>query len=112
MHAFDRQTTECIDACLECHRVCLGMAMTHCLETGGEHVKPQHFRMMIDCAVICATAADFMMHKSQFQREMCALCGSICETCATDCEKRDGMEECVEACIACAKSCAAMARAG
>jgi hypothetical protein len=111
MHAFDRKMTECIDACLECHKVCLAMAMTHCLETGGAHVKPQHFRMMFDCAVICATAADFMMHKSQFQREMCALCGNICEACATDCEKLDGMEECVDACIACAKACAAMARA-
>ena len=46
MHAFDRKMTECIDACLDCHRVCLGLAMTHCLETGGEHVKPQHFRDM------------------------------------------------------------------
>jgi len=111
MHAFDRKMTECIDACLDCHKVCLGLAMTHCLETGGEHVKPQHFRLMIDCATICATAADFMMHKSEFHREMCRLCANVCAACATDCEKLDGMDECVEACIACAKSCAAMARA-
>ena len=111
MHAFDRKMTECIDACLDCHKVCLGMAMTHCLETGGEHVKPQHFRLMFDCATICATTADFMMHKSQFHREMCGLCANVCEACATDCEKLDGMEECVEACIACAKSCAAIAHA-
>jgi hypothetical protein len=111
MHAFDRKMTECIDACLDCHKVCLGLAMTHCLETGGGHMKPQHFRLMFDCATICATTADFMMHKSQFHREMCGLCANICEACATDCEKLDGMDECVEACIACAKSCAAMARA-
>ncbi len=111
MHAFDRKMTECIDACLDCHKVCLGMAMTHCLETGGEHVRPRHFRLMFDCATICATTADFMMHKSQFHREMCSLCANVCEACATDCEKLDGMDECVEASIACAKSCAAMARA-
>jgi hypothetical protein len=35
----DMQT--CIDECLQCYKTCLGMAMTHCLETGGKHVEPQ-----------------------------------------------------------------------
>jgi hypothetical protein len=83
--------------------------MTHCLETGGEHLAPQHFRLMIDCAAICATAADFMLHKSQFHRQVCGLCAQVCRECATDCEKLDGMEECVRACNACAEACAKMA---
>jgi hypothetical protein len=110
MHAFSKEMSECIDACLNCHKVCLGMAMTHCLEEGGEHVKPQHFRMMVDCAAICATTADFMLHKSQFHRALCGLCADICEACAMDCERLPGMEACVAACYACAKSCAAMAK--
>jgi hypothetical protein len=109
MHAFDREVSACVDACLECQKVCLGLAMTHCLETGGEHVAPRHFRLMIDCAAICATAADFMLHKSQFHAQVCGLCAKVCRECAADCEKLDGMEECVRACAACAEACAKMA---
>ncbi|AIK44113.1 hypothetical protein DR92_1924 [Brucella anthropi] len=36
----------CIDACLACYQTCIGMASTHCLEEGGEHVEPMHFRTM------------------------------------------------------------------
>jgi hypothetical protein len=109
MHAFSKEVSTCIDACLMCQKVCLGLAMTHCLEMGGDHVAPPHFRLMIDCAAICATTADFMLHKSQFHREMCALCATVCRTCAEDCARMDGMEECVAACHACSEACARMA---
>lgn len=36
--------------CLRCYSVCFGMVMRHCLETGGEHVAPAHFRLMMACA--------------------------------------------------------------
>src|ERR1700742_1025562 len=109
MHAFDGNVSDCIDACLACHKTCLGLAMTHCLEMGGEHVAPQHFRLMMDCATVCATAADFMSHKSEFHKMLCGLCAQVCEACARDCEKMAGMEECVKACRACAEHCLAMA---
>ena len=38
---------DCIDDCLRCYRVCFEMAMTHCLEHGGRHVEPGHFRIMM-----------------------------------------------------------------
>lgn len=109
MHAFSRDVSDCIDACLDCHKTCLGTAMTHCLETGGEHTAPPHFRMMIDCATICATSADFMLHKSQFHRELCGFCATVCEACAEDCERLGGMEECVTACRRCMEHCQKMA---
>jgi hypothetical protein len=109
MHATSHETDGCIDACLACHKPCLGMAMTHCLEAGGEHISPQHFRLMVDCAAICATAADLMSHKSQFHKQMCGLCAEVCDTCADDCERLDGMEACVEACRTCAARCREMA---
>lgn len=105
MHAFSKEISDCVDACLACRKTCLGMAMTHCLEMGGEHLAPQHFRLMIDCAAICATTADFMLHKSQFHREVCRFCAIVCAECAEDCAKLDGMEECVTACRACAEAC-------
>lgn len=112
MHAFSREENACIDACLACHKTCLGMAMTHCLEEGGEHVVPQHFRRMIDCAAICAVAADFMLHKSQFHKQTCGLCAEVCEVCAEDCAKLDGMEDCVKACRECAQHCREMSGRG
>lgn len=109
MHALSRDVSACIDACLACHKTCLATAMTHCLEMGGEHTTPDHFRLMIDCAAICATAADLMSHKSQFHHRMCGLCAEVCEICADDCVRIGGMEACVKACRACAESCRAMA---
>ena len=109
LHAFSRETLACIYACLACHKICLATAMTHCLEMGGEHIEPQHFRRMMDCASICATAADFMSHKSQFHKELCGLCASVCEVCAEDCDKLAGMEDCARACRECAHHCRMMA---
>jgi hypothetical protein len=84
------------------------MAMTHCLEMGGEHVKPLHFRLMMDCAAVCATTADLLAHKSQFYREITALCVDVCIACANDCRTLSGMEECVAACLSCAEACREM----
>src|SRR5690606_16704615 len=44
---------QCIEECLRCHAVCLGMASHHCLEAGGAHVEPIHFRLMLACAEAC-----------------------------------------------------------
>ena len=46
----------CIDECLRCYQTCLGTAMGYCLEQGGRHVAPEHFRLMMACAEICRAA--------------------------------------------------------
>lgn len=112
MHALSRETQNCIEACLACHATCLGTAMTHCIEMGGKHVEPQHFRLMMDCAAACQAAADFMLRKSQFHHQICALCAEICDACALSCEEVGGMEECVAACRRCAEHCREMGRKG
>ncbi len=98
----------CIEACLHCHRVCIQMAMTHCLEMGGRHVEPTHFRLMINCAELCELAANFQLAGSGFSEELCTLCGDVCTACAQSCRTLDGMEACVQACEACAASCRSM----
>jgi hypothetical protein len=108
MNQFNKETRECIEACLDCHAVCYGMLMTHCLEMGGAHVRPQHVRLMMDCVEICKACADAMARKSQYQHRLCGLCADICDACAADCETLDGMEPCVEACRYCARLCRAM----
>ena len=101
----------CIERCQACHATCLQMAATHCLQAGGKHVEPAHFRLMLDCAQICQTSADFMLRQSELHAQLCALCAVVCERCAQSCEAVGGMEACVQACRACAESCRAMGQA-
>lgn len=105
----DAHKAQCIAACLNCHQVCLEMALTHCLKMGGKHTEPEHFRTMLNCAEMCLTAAHFMMSGSDLHRLTCRVCSEICNRCAESCEGLDGMESCVTACRTCAQHCAAMA---
>jgi hypothetical protein len=104
-----KEMQACAQECLNCHSVCLGQAMTHCLEMGGDHVAPAHFRLMINCAEICRTSATFLLSGSEFHRRTCELCAEICEVCAESCDALGDMQECVEACRRCAESCRQMA---
>ena len=98
----------CIDACDQCHRMCLQSAMNHCLEAGGKHVEPGHFRLMMNCAEMCQTSLNFMLSNSHFSKQVCAVCAEICDACAESCDQLDGMEDCAKACRECAKSCRSM----
>jgi hypothetical protein len=105
----DPELQACIAACLDCHKVCLHMALTHCLEEGGKHTEPQHYRLMLNCAEICQTAANFMIGGSELHHLTCGVCAEVCQRCANSCSAIPGMEHCAEACRKCAESCRAMA---
>jgi hypothetical protein len=100
---------QCVDDCLRCYQTCLHEAMTHCLETGGKHVEPTHFRLMLNCAELCRTAADFMLSDSPLHGRVCAACAEVCDACARSCEQVGDMNDCVSACRNCADSCRRMA---
>lgn len=99
----------CIDACTECHQMCLQTAMNLCLESGGEHVEPEHLRLMLSCAEICQTSTNFMLMSSEYSNQVCQVCAEICEACASSCEQMEGMEDCAEICRECAEICREMA---
>jgi len=99
----------CIDACLRCYSACLGTAMQHCLDMGGKHTEPHHFRLMMACAEICRTSAHFMLIGTEHHRHTCRECAEICTECAQSCERIGGMDTCAAACRACAESCRRMA---
>lgn len=101
----------CIDACSHCHETCLHTAMAHCLAAGGKNVEAGHFRLMINCAEICQTSANFLLSGSAFHLKVCAVCAEICDACAKSCEQVGGMQDCVKACRECAESCRKMAGA-
>lgn len=85
-HAISPEMQQCIEECQNCHSVCLQMAANHCLEMGGKHVEPVHFRTMLDCAEICETSANFMLRSSQLHARTCAACAEVCEACAKSCQ--------------------------
>lgn len=99
---------DCVEACQRCHQMCLQMAMTHCLEQGGKHVEPAHYRLMINCAEICQTSANFMLSQSPCYASVCRVCAEICKACADSCEQIGDMDDCVRACRECAQRCETM----
>ena len=104
----------CIALCQECHEVCL-RTVPHCLEKGGQHAEAAHIRLLLDCAEICETSANFMVRHSDLHTETCRACSEICQRCAEDCERLaddDMMRRCAEICRRCAESCRQMAGAG
>lgn len=103
-----REMQPCIDACSHCHATCLHTAMVHCLDSGGKHVGADHFRLMLNCAEICQTSANFQLSGSSFHMELCGICAEICEACAKNCEEIGEMDDCVKACRECAASCRKM----
>lgn len=109
MNHMSEEMASCVDACLDCYKACLGSAMTHCLEKGGEHVQPGHFRLMMACSEICRVSAHFMLVNSPHHKHVCRECAEVCAECAQDCERLDGMEACAAACRRCAESCEQMA---
>jgi Domain of Unknown Function (DUF326) len=113
-HKHSPEMERCIDNCQECHEVCLH-TVTHCLDKGGRHAEAHHIRLLLDCAEICETSANFMIRHSDLHAETCRACSEVCERCAEDCERLaddDMMRRCAEICRRCAESCRQMAGAG
>jgi hypothetical protein len=79
--------------------------MTVCLEHGGRHVAPAHFRLMIACAETCRAAAAVMMARLPGHSELCRICAQVCWRCAEDCESMDDMAACAAVCRTCAAHC-------
>src|SRR5262245_51407097 len=103
---FDADMETCIEHCTECHRICLE-TMQYCLSLGGEHAAAAHIGLLIDCAQICQTSADFMIRGSRLHQETCAACAEICAHCADACAalgaEDEQMQECAEICSQCAE---------
>jgi hypothetical protein len=104
----------CIENCSNCQRTCLETAARH---FRGEHtptLEETHVRLLLDCAQICSTSADFMMRGSAMHGHTCGACAAICERCADECERMGEdpyMAACAEICRRCAESCREMATA-
>ena len=80
-HQMSPEMQQCIQNCMECHRICLE-TVPHCLQMGGKHAEAAHIRLLLDCAEICQTSANFMIRGSDLHTRTCAVCAEVCERCA------------------------------
>lgn len=102
----------CIDECTRCHRVCME-TVVHSLEMGGVDAAAGHVRVMLDCAQMCATSADFMLRGSLLHGRTCGVCAEVCRACEAECRRQSDASDqrCADECRRCAESCERMARA-
>ncbi len=110
-HEMNAVEQECINACLESHRMCTEI-VAYCLGMGGKHADPNHIRLLLDCAQICQTSADYMIRESPLHPMVCGICAQVCDLCAEDCESFDDskMRGCASICRQCATACHSMAQ--
>jgi hypothetical protein len=103
---------QCIENCTNCHRVCLETAARHFNGEAAPKLEEKHVRLLLDCAEICRTSADFMIRGSEVHAHTCQACAAICENCADACDEMGTdpyMAACAEICRRCAESCREMA---
>ena len=107
----NEEMTRCIQLCQDCHTLCNQM-IGHCMKLGGRHATPDHIRLLMDCAQMCATNADFMARESLLHDRLCGLCAELCRLCADSCRQAAGddqlMKQCIDLCRRCAGSCEQM----
>jgi hypothetical protein len=110
-HAQD-ELLECVEECLNCHAVCT-MTLQHCMAKGGDLTELNLVGLLLDCAEICQTSANFMLRGSPYHVVTCGACAELCRACATACSAVAGDEQmthCAEVCEECAESCGRMSQ--
>jgi hypothetical protein len=110
----NQQNQECIQDCLDCSNICLNTVTTYCITKGGMHTEPDHVRLMLDCAEICQTSANFMLRGSDLDVRTCSVCAEVCERCARNCDRFENdaqMKACADMCRRCAETCRRMSMA-
>lgn len=112
-HEMSKDMQNCIQNALDCSNICL-QTVNHCLGLGGEHAEVSHIRLLLDCAEICQTSANFMNRHSDHHADTCRICADVCHACAESCRALgdEDMSRCADACDRCAASCEAMASSG
>lgn len=91
----------------DCARVC-NTTLSYCLKQGGDHVKADHLKAMIDCVEICAVTARLHERESPLHQQAMELCAQACKTCEESCEEfgdDETMKLCADTCRECYEHC-------
>ena len=101
----------CIDECLTCSAACTE-ALAHCVASGGPYTQGSHVSDLMDCALLCRTAADLLLRASGLHRDACAVAADACDFCAESVARLPGddvLRRCAEATRRCGAACRHMA---
>lgn len=108
---------DCAEACSDCQRECDRCAMhcatmlSHSDSSGHSHHKT--LQTCMDCADMCAAAAQIVSRGGPFSADICAACADACRKCADACKQHGDdpkMKACAEECEKCEKACRSMLR--
>ena len=103
---------QCIENCTNCHRICLETTARHFAGEASPKLEEALVRLLLDCAEICRTSADFMIRGSIMHPHTCRACAEVCSRCADECDRMGEdpyMAACAEICRRCAETCREMA---
>lgn len=98
---------ECIDACLDCAKVCQQCA-TACLKENNPATFSRCIELNITCATICLATAQVLNQRSDFSEKVCNQCAEICHACYEECLKHPELGHCqraAEVCRVCEELC-------
>lgn len=103
---------KCAEACSDCQRECDRCAI-HCagMMAQGQHHHQVTLQTCLDCADVCAAAAQIVSRGGPFSSDICEACADVCKQCAAACRKHasdEHMTACAKECEACEKACRAM----
>ena len=107
MDEMDQSSKQLLANLEECAESCQ-VGLMHSIDEGGDFVKMEHLRWMMDCHEICRLAINFFIRDSEYAGDILSLCAYICEDCSQSCKKffNDAhMLACSEVCDNCAKAC-------
>ena len=105
---------ECIEECLNCHAVCT-MTLQHCIASGGDRTEVNLVGILLDCAEMCQTSANFMLRGSPYHVITCGACAELCRACEEACRNVQDDEQlahCADVCASCAEACDRMSQMG
>ncbi len=108
---FTDKYQRCIDACNRCAQAC-DECMVLCLGEPDVLARKNCIITLTDCASLCKMATCSMSRDSQFAKDICKLCATVCEKCAAECGMfRDNhCTDCANECKHCANECNMMAQ--
>ncbi len=100
----------CIEACDACALACETCAAA-CLREADPKPMARCIAFDMDCADLCRLASTLMARGSEYARDVCRICASVCEACADECARHDTdhCQRCAEACRRCAHECKGVA---
>lgn len=114
VQSVDQHRLDCIQACLDCARICntcgddmIGMDMSEDHEAS--ELMTRCIRLCRDCSDLCILTAQWMGRTSAFAVRLCAFCVEMCELCAGVCEQHAPHHamcgDCAKECRRCAELC-------